>query len=531
MPPDDIWPADSRVIEFDAPNGMLGESLRAAGFANHLIVVRDEGRRRAIVRTHPSLGSSIALRASARVMRQNNADVLILHGWSALQVRRWRNVRHARYVVLPWTGSPLCWFAVLIWFWQWALGRLAWPRFVSAKRRVQVRQVGGVVEPRLLVCHNRRPRPHQGARRYIPHALGIEGFLRCLETGGLRHAVLRWFEQLPNLPAGEDLDLLVDDAALESIHALLDGGSGIQPIDVYSVTGLPGADYRAMPYYPPYLAEQLLDRAARHRNLCHIPAPREHFLSLAYHALYHKGVEAGIPSRSGTPIKSRSDHNYSVILGRLAHEFGIDVPVTLEDLDAYLDSQGWRPPHDMLVRLARHNRWVHSLLRQPEKLPAADDRLAVFLIREEALRRGGVDRAEKLIRSYGFDIVATQMIDSAALSHVARSIRGGNWGRGPWPISGGPPVAAIVAFDRAPIPLTRRQRRRFRFVANARLLCKEQLRDAFNDGVPADQHCNVVHSSDNGREALDYLRIIMPEAIDCVLTAISSETGEIRRAA
>ncbi|HEY3393201.1 MAG TPA: hypothetical protein VGK58_10860 [Lacipirellulaceae bacterium] len=531
MPFDDIWPDHSRVIEFDAPNGTLGESLRAAGFAKHLIVVRDESRRRAIVRTFPSLGSSIALRVSPRVVRQNNADVLILHRWSALRVCRWRNVRHARYVVLPWTGSPLCWFAVLIWFWQWALGRLAWPRFVCVKRIVQDRQGRRVLGPRLVVCRVRRPRPQQGARRYIPHALGIEGFLRRVETGGVRHAVLRWFEQLPQLPGGEDIDLLVDDAGLESVHAMLDAGPGIQPIDVYSVTGLPGADYRAMPYYPPYLAERLLDRAARHRHMCHVPAPREHFLSLAYHALYHKGVEAGIPSRLGTPINSRSDHNYSVVLGRLAHELGIDVPVTLEDLDGYLDSQGWRPPHDMLVRLARHNRWVRSLLRQPEKLPAADDRLAVFLVREEALRRGGIERAAKLIESYGFDVVASRRIDASASTRVARSIRGGNWGRGPWPISGGPPIAAIVAFDRAPIPLTRRQRRRFPFVANARLLCKEQLRDAFNHGVAADQHCNVVHSSDNGREAMDYLRIIMPDAIDCVLAAISPATGEIRRAA
>jgi hypothetical protein len=531
MPLDDIWPADSRVIEFDAPNGTLGGSLRAAGYAKQLIVVRDEGRRRAIVRTHPLLDGSIALSVSRRVVRQNNADVLILHGWSALSVWRWRNFRHARYMVLPWTGSPLCWFAVLIWFWQWALGRLAWPRFVSAKRIVQDRQRRCVLESRLLVCRNRRPRPHQGARRYIPHALGIEGFLRRVETSGVRHAVLRWFEQLPKLPAGEDLDLLVDDAGLESIHGILDAGPGIQPIDVYSVTGLPGADLRSMPYYPPYLAEQLLDRATRHRDLCHVPAPREHFLSLAYHALYHKGVEAGIPSRLGTPIKSRSDHNYSVVLARLAHRLGIDVPVTLEDLDAYLDSQGWRPPHDMLVRLARRNRWLRTLLRRPGNDAAADDGLAVFLIRQQAMCRGGIERARALIESYGFEILGTRIIGADPASHVARTIRGGNWGRGPWSVSGGPPVAAIVAYDPAPIPLTRRQRRRFPFVANARLLCKEQLRDAFNDGVPADQHCNVVHSSDNGREAMDYLRIIMPGAIDGVLSAIHSSAGEFRRAA
>jgi hypothetical protein len=68
-----------------------------------------------------------------------------------------------------------------------------------------------------------------------------------------------------------------------------------------------------------------------------------------------------------------------------------------------------------------------------------------------------------------------------------------------------------VAHDPAPITPTRRDRKRFPFVANARLLCKEQLRDAFNYGYPKEQHCNVIHSSDNGREAMDYLRIIMPD--------------------
>ena len=92
-------------------------------------------------------------------------------------------------------------------------------------------------------------------------------------------------------------------------------------------------------------------------------------------------------------------------------------------------------------------------------------------------------------------------------------------------------MAAIVAYDECPIAPTRRQRRRFPFVANARLFCKEKLRDAFNDEFPADRHCNVVHSSDNGREAMDYLRIIMPQDIENVLKAICPPARETRRAA
>ena len=94
----------------------------------------------------------------------------------------------------------------------------------------------------------RKPRPHNGVRRFIPHGPGIAGVLQRLDSDGVRHAVLRWFEDLPELPAGEDIDLLVDDASLQRVRAILDEGPGIQPVDLYSVTGLPGADFRSMPY-------------------------------------------------------------------------------------------------------------------------------------------------------------------------------------------------------------------------------------------------------------------------------------------
>jgi hypothetical protein len=259
------------------------------------------------------------------------------------------------------------------------------------------------------------------------------------------------------------------------------------------------------------LAEELLDRAIIHRGLCRVPAPREHFLSLAYHALYHKGGDSGIPSGKGKrPQSTNSDHDYVAVLKQLAANLGINIPLTLEELDGCLDSHGWRPPHDMLIRLARRNRWARTLLEHSEKTANADDRVAVFLLREEGMRRGGIERASELIKKFGFQILSTNEFDERMSATIARSLRGGNWGRGPWPISGGPPVAAIVAYDPSPVAPSRQEKKRFPFVANARLLCKDKLRDAFNAGFAKDQHCNVIHSSDNGREAMDYLRIILP---------------------
>ncbi len=140
-------------------------------------------------------------------------------------------------------------------------------------------------------------------------------------------------------------------------------------------------------------------------------------------------------------------------------------------------------------------------------------------------------RATKLIAEHGFQIVETIAIDGPRSETVARSLRGGNWGAGPWAKSGGEPVAAIVAFDPAPIRPSRRERKRFPWLANARLLKKDAIRDAFNANRSASEHCNVIHSSDNGREARDYLRIVAPERVDEIVARLPTGNVRLARAA
>jgi hypothetical protein len=284
----DLVGTGSRIIEINPVDGALGSRLVAAGCARYLAVAKNERRREIIADTFPGLAEHVAV-GSRGVVRQNNAQTLILSGWSSLQVLTFRSCRHAQYVAFPLELSPQCGLAMQFASLQVLLGRFALPQIVSidsAKRG-----------PQMLVFRVRRPRPQFGARRFIPHSLGVEGFLRRLQSTNVRHAVLRWFETLPELEKGEDVDLLVDDADLERVRALLETGPGLQPLDLYSVTGLPGSDYGKMTYYPPYLAEELLERAVDLRGLCKVPSPREHFLSLAYHVLYHKGLDSGLKRR------------------------------------------------------------------------------------------------------------------------------------------------------------------------------------------------------------------------------------------
>jgi hypothetical protein len=523
----DYWPPTARIIEIGATDGALAQCLLNAGYTGYLAIARYERCRSRILRQHAALAGHIVVTSTPNIVGRNNAEVLILNGRSLLSLARFRAVRHAGFVGWRLRPTLVCVLASLIAVVQLVLGRLAWPRIVGCEsaelNRKPPRGYRAARRLRLIVWRVRRPQLHTGVRRFIPHRLGVPEFFRHLQQHDVQYTVLRWFESLPDVAPGEDIDLLVADRDLESVRALLDAGPGIQPVDLYSVTGLPGADFQRMPYYPPHVAEEMLTHTVMHHGLYRIPAQREHFLSLSYHALYHKGVSSGLPvEATKKPAVGFSDHDYLAALRRLAAQAGFTTPITLHDLDSLLDSAGWRPPHDMLVRLSRRNRWVRSLLTKPESMSDSDDRLAVFLLREEALRRGGVERAAEMLRQRGLQIIATQEFESEQPMRIARTIRGGNWGRGPWPVSGGLPVAAIVVYDPAPVAPNRRQRRQFPFLANARLLCKEKLRACFNEDYPADQHCNVIHSSDNGREALDYLRITMPYRVEEVLSRVNS---------
>jgi hypothetical protein len=512
----DGWSANTKFIEFDPPDGCVAAELIQRGLDRYLAVVGSAGRRAELCNLDASRSRHVAVADGRLPIRQNNADVLILSGRAGWRLARFRDFRHAESVAWrPNWGFAACLMALACLV-QLVLRRIQWLQLVSFK--------AGTGTTWLLVFHVRKRRIAQAARRYLPYDLGIRGLIERLGAARIRYAVLRWFESLPDLAPGEDLDLLIEDAALEKIHALLDSGPGIQPCDVYSVTGLPGADYKKMPYFPPHLAAALLFEAQAHSSGALVPSLRHHFLSLAYHAIYHKGARSGLPSRDRTIPEARNpEHDYRAMLAAIAQQLGISVSLTREDLDEYLRGQGWRPPRDMLVRLATGRRDLKSLVGDHHR-SADDPGLTVFLIRQAAVERGRLTQLVELIEHEGFQILETKLLTPAESQSVGRTIRGGNWGRGPWPASGGFPAAVVVAYDAEPIPVSRQQRRRFPELANARLLCKSKLRDLLNCSLPRDLHCNALHSSDNGSEALEYIQVTMPGA----LPRIRAQVARIR---
>jgi hypothetical protein len=335
----------------------------------------------------------------------------------------------------------------------------------------------------------------------------LEALFEEFNRTGVRYAVLRWFETLPSVAPGEDVDILVADEDMPHLRPFLQAyhvPPRTQKFDVYSVSGLPGSDFYTVPYLPADFATRLLDRSVLLRDRFRVPGDQDHFDSLAYHAVYHKGERSGLPENAAAePVAVEAEHDYAGVLGALAERLGLAVSVTLEGLDNYLADAGLRPPLDTLDKLAVTNPWLRARL---EKLWGPTDAglpgLAVFVLRERAEHLLG--RLCSELAREGFEPLETVHLSGDLARRVSAGVRGGNWGQGPWAVGGGEPVTYVVAYDLgrslgeqalAANPLR---------VNDSKLAIRERLLSAHDDA----ERFNPLHSSDDPRQALDYLALL-----------------------
>jgi len=357
-----------------------------------------------------------------------------------------------------------------------------------------------------------------GARRYLSPDFTLPEFFEALNERGVSYAVLRWFEDLPHVAPGEDVDILVADEDLAFVNTLLLSRPlrwGTQKFDVYTVGGLPGTDFAGVPYYAPRFARALLADAVLHKALYRVPSPEHHFQSLAYHAVYHKGLASGLQDGTNpSEVPQPSDHDYAAVLAELGRRLGESVSPTLDALDGYLAEHGLRPPLDTLERLEPRNPWIreHFLSKQSAVEPVWQG-LAVFVLRD--LAAGAVDVALGELDQQGFEVLDVLQLDAEQREAASHRLRGGNWERGPWPVSGGAPHSYVVAYD-----VAARVRPDDGTLTNQRIPeAKAAVRLAILRGVAADERFNPVHSSDNPAQALDYLEALGDLEVEARLRA------------
>lgn len=502
------WPSPAdRIIEVQPPDAGRFEALALRGCHRYLALVADAGSAAALVAQGVPT-ERVTVMESLDDARRNNADVIILHG-PHLRLLWYRQLGLAHHIVVPADGPGVA-------------------EALLASRLHRREVADGDWDGRPHHVLSSRVVHGTGARHHLSPVIGLEGLPSRLDEAGVDYAVLRWFDLLPGREPGEDLDVLVRDAHHGTLIGILGEEPGTVPVDVYTETGLPGSDFRAMAYYPPRLSSGLLDRAVRLSSGYRAPAPADHFHSLAYHAIYHKGAACGLPT--GLELADdgeEPEHDYARVLDGLARATGLTGPLTMERLDEHLDEVGWRPPRDMLAKLAPENPWVASRFFGDDRSRPEPPLLTVFVMRERAADADSLALTRAALVEHGFEIVGVHELDEAAVRRCTTEIRGGNWGQGPYPLSGGGPTAIVVALDTRPRHPSPDQQRQHPDLANARTLeAKLDVRDRLLAAVPADRQFNPMHSSDSDADAWHYLELAAPDEVDGVRAVVEARRPE-----
>ncbi|RYV49392.1 hypothetical protein [Pengzhenrongella frigida] len=490
---------ESRILDIGAPGPELAEALAARGYVHYLGLVPDAGLPSARARADGIADRFHALTSSNQAFK-SSADLLVLRGGFRRLLWSLRDLRHVEYVAVEMgPGRPPIDLVLAR-----AMGR--------ATRKLTPLGALGVGGSTFEVHAVKTVRPDR-PRQYLSEVVGVAGLIDRLNDEGVRYAALRWFDSLPHLEPGEDLDLLVADDDLAAVRALLAEEPGTIAVDLYSETGLPGSDFQGAAYYVPDLARQILSGAIAHASGALVPSPRDHLLSLAYHAVYHKGERSGLPSDDAPAGFRDPDHDYAETLRRLAAAVGTTLPGQLEGIDEHLGREGWRPPPDALRRLGEFNPWIARRLEAQVQPPVEPPELSVFLVRERALTVVGIEDITAALAETGFEVILERQLDDEARQRCADVTRGGNWGSGPFPVSGGGPATALVAVHygpEAPDPALHAQYPRL--TNGDVLLAKQRIRDLIGALVDPEQRFNPLHSSDNEPEAWEYVGAAVPEA-------------------
>ena len=495
----DLLSRDSRVLDVGATNDRMAAELSRSGIDRYLALV-DPSTLGQIRSQSPRFERRIQpLHSTAQVVN-SSTDVIVLR--SAFAQLSWglRDLRGVRYVAVE-VGSLSTSFEV------WA------SQFLGRRSgSVTSKKVWATADGKFDVLELSGS-PHHRARHYLSEVLGVEGLIRRLNEAGICYAVLRWFESLPILAPGEDLDILVADGDLTAFRDILAEEPGTIPVDLYSESGADGSDYSGIAYYPPLLARRILAGAVKHTSGGLVPGPTDHLNSLAYHALYHKGDRCGIASRVVTAVAD-AEHDYAAVLTELASQQGLDFEMTMEDLDHHLLREGWQPPLDTLRRLSDNNTWIRDYFFAARQGRADLPELAVFFVREATL--DVLDLSDVLVEldNLEFEILLVRDLDVDARELCARIVRGGNWGRGPYPVSGGVPVAVIVAAHYGPrVPPPALLDQYPRLTNSDVLLAKNELREKVRRRVGDAGVFNPVHSADDELEAWEYVKAAAPSSV------------------
>ncbi len=375
----------------------------------------------------------------------------------------------------------------------------------------------------LLYKWRRKGRRKKTVRMKINNVISV---FNQFNQNQIRYVVLRWFDDVPLTAAEEaaydqDVDMLIDVQDINQIALIASENSGVIKCDLYSITGAHGTAYKGMPYYPPILAEHILNNRVLHPNGFYVPSPQIHFYSLSYHLVYHKGLESGIPSGCEMPSDKNPKRPYRALLETFGSDLNIKLkkPYTLLSLHEYLKKENWHMPSDLMERWPKQTSWHKYLIKYEHKLldewAQKLSNLIIFIVREDAINSRYINTIQSMLKEK-FEILRVEYLSEEQKISVARNVRGGNWIEHSKTTFIGPMIA-IICFDHHPEGFDDPERaRKYPLVKNKNVFRKHEIRNQLNRDTTLQRKLLALHGSDNGYETQHMLQAIYGNKVETI---------------
>ncbi len=352
----------------------------------------------------------------------------------------------------------------------------------------------------------------RGARCYVKKH-NYEEFTRALNERGIQYVVLRWWDRFPVIPAGEDLDMLMEEDEFLRIKDLITYRKTPYKCDVYLLNGISPGHWNHLPYFPNTLFKEAIQHRVLHNQCVYVPDKERYFATLAYHAVFHKGLASGIPGfkvSSYDQDDTTPEHDYPKILRDLSAAYGLDVDIDVRSIVSWLEQKGYAPNTDTLAKLI-DLRPELSFLHNRQEYDYTRPELAVFVIREQAVRDNLTDTFVNVFKKMRFDILGIAHLSDEEKKRAAKSLRGGKWDKAHYSMSGGDPQILITTLDYHPCPAEQKKGSPYNWFDNKNVLrAKRKCRKALAQ-TRLFRDYNPIHCADNESEAIEYLEVAIPD--------------------
>ena len=176
-----------------------------------------------------------------------------------------------------------------------------------------------------------------------------------LNKSGIKYVVLRKPHHIFNSDHKEDtqndIDILLDvtNLNINGIVRLFSNNKGSKPVELYSNNGRYGMSYKKLPYFPPSLANKILNNRIKY-NTIYIPSNENHAYSYLFHLLYHKQENSGftihkINRKYNNLIKQYKKYFKMFSIDKY---FDISQCNNLLDIHIFLKQKNWSLNYDYL---------------------------------------------------------------------------------------------------------------------------------------------------------------------------------------